>query len=57
MKTQLLRLQKIIKVLSKLIPVLIEVISDLSDDGKLNNSVEKPKTANFFSRTKKSVKE
>lgn len=32
------KLQKVIAAVLKLIPVLIEVLQDLADDGKLNNS-------------------
>lgn len=32
------KLQKIVGALLKLIPVLIEVLEDLADDGKLNKS-------------------
>jgi len=32
------RVQKIVAAISKLLPVLIEVIEDFADDGKLNKS-------------------
>jgi hypothetical protein len=38
MKDLLRKIHKIVQALTKLIPTLIEVIEDLADDGKLNNS-------------------
>jgi hypothetical protein len=34
-------LYKILRALMKLIPVVIEVLQDLADDGQVNNSVKK----------------
>lgn len=53
MKNNLLKLYSIIKVLNKLIPIIIEVLQDLSDDGKVNNSTPKPKTNKFFNKKTK----
>lgn len=35
------RVQKIIGAISKLLPVLVEVLEDFADDGQLNKSVQK----------------
>ena len=40
MKDTLSRLLKLINAIQKIIPVLIAIIEDWSDDGKLNNSNE-----------------
>lgn len=40
MKDSLSRLLKLINAIQKIIPVLISIIEDWSDDGKLNNSNE-----------------
>ena len=52
MKNNLLKFYQIIKVLNKLIPIIIEVLQDLADDGKVNNSVPKPATKKFFPNKK-----
>lgn len=44
LKTRIAPLQnlyKILRALMKLIPVVIEVLQDLADDGQVNNSVKK----------------
>mgnify|MGYP006239962929 CR=1 FL=1 len=48
MKNSLNKLFQIVKLLNKLLPVLIEVIGDLADDGQVNDSIPKPKTKAFF---------
>jgi len=48
MKSNLMKLFQIVKLLNKLLPVLIEVLGDLSDDGQVNDSIPKPKTKAFF---------
>lgn len=53
MKNSLQKFFNLVKVLNKLLPVLIEVLGDLSDDGKLNDSVPKPNTKRFFAKNKK----
>ena len=53
MKNNLLKFYQIIKVLNKLIPIINEVFQDLSDDGKVNNSVPKPNTKKFFNKKSK----
>lgn len=40
-KNLLLKLYKLVQALTKLIPTLLEVIEDFSDDGKLNKSHKK----------------
>lgn len=52
MKKSLTKLFQIVKLLNKLLPVLIEVIGDLADDGQVNDSVPKPKTKAFFRNNK-----
>lgn len=48
MKNSLLKLFQIVKLLNKLLPVLIEVLGDLADDGQVNDSIPKPNTKKFF---------
>lgn len=52
MKNNLMRFFRMVKILNKLLPVLIEVLNDLGDDGKLNDSTPKPNTKKFFTKTK-----
>lgn len=55
MKETLKKLQRIINVLYKLVPVLINLIEDFADDGKVNKSnTEKPKTNERRTRYTKS---
>jgi hypothetical protein len=44
MKSLLSKLLKVISALTKIIPVLIEVLEDFADDGKLNKSTKKQTT-------------
>ncbi len=41
MKNTLIKLKKIVEVLYKLLPVLIELLEDFADDGKINKSNSK----------------
>ena len=52
MKNNLQRFFRMVTILNKLLPVLIEVLNDLGDDGKLNNSTPKPVTKKYFAKTK-----
>lgn len=44
------KIERLVNALSKLIPVIIDVLNDLSDDGKRNFS-NTGKTSQFASRT------
>lgn len=43
MRDTLLKLKKVVNVLYKLLPILIELLGDFADDGKINKSNVKPK--------------
>ena len=42
MRETLLKLKRVVNVLYKLLPILIDLLADFADDGKINKSNVKP---------------